>query len=439
VDTGDQAGNYVPVLAAAYEKAHPKVDIQYRNLDATSYNQFLQLAFQSGTMPDIFTLPQPVMTIAQAVKQGHLKPLDTVIPDIEAWKKRFPAGSFRPGLNVVNGKTYTFPMLGRYTLSLMTNRDYCDAAGIDPEKQPLTLDTFRSSARKLTKTGAGKYYGFVLGGVEPARWEIVTRLLAMLQGASGGDFNYSTGTYNFTSEGYANAVETLLAMKKDGSFDPSTVSLSTLKADASLPAGQNAMTIRETGVIPTWKKTNPNFNFGIADLPAPKGSARGYVHQAPNLQFWFASSKTQDSSVVGDVFSYLGTVDGQKNWQIISGGVFPALFPEAQTAVGLDPRLESAFAFYKDAIRLRPTPETRNPDVNIVTQLQKPISPAFGSVIQGLFTGQLDDQKKALQSLQDRSEQAFDNAIKAARAAGANVSRSDYVFKDWNPAKDYNA
>jgi len=57
--------------------------------------------------------------------------------------------------------------------------------------------------------------------------------------------------------------------------------------------------------------------------------------------------------------------------------------------------------------------------------------------VQGIYTGQLGDAKKAMQDLTDRSDKELDRAIKAAQAKGAKVSRDDYVFPNWDPTKDY--
>jgi multiple sugar transport system substrate-binding protein len=49
----------------------------------------------------------------------------------------------------------------------------------------------------------------------------------------------------------------------------------------------------------------------------------------------------------------------------------------------------------------------------------------------------LHDPKAALKDLQDRSEAELARAIKAAQAKGAKVSRDDWKFPNWDPAKDY--
>ena len=47
-----------------------------------------------------------------AIAEGWLQPFDDYIPDIETWKKAYPDGAFVEGVNVFNGKTYGFTLLG---------------------------------------------------------------------------------------------------------------------------------------------------------------------------------------------------------------------------------------------------------------------------------------------------------------------------------------
>jgi len=54
-----------------------------------------------------------------------------------------------------------------------------------------------------------------------------------------------------------------------------------------------------------------------------------------------------------------------------------------------------------------------------------------------LMSGQLTDVKKQFKDLADRANKELDRAIKAAQDKGAKVSRDDYVFKNWDPTKDY--
>ncbi len=79
----------------------------------------------------------------------------------------------------------------------------------------------------------------------------------------------------------------------------------------------------------------------------------------------------------------------------------------------------------------------RNPGVAQVALELKPITPDLGETIQRLFTGQLSDPKAAMQDLKDRMVAELERAIRAAQDKGAQVSRDDWVFPNWNPTEDY--
>lgn len=67
----------------------------------------------------------------------------------------------------------------------------------------------------------------------------------------------------------------------------------------------------------------------------------------------------------------------------------------------------------------------------------QPVQPDFGQVVQGIFTGQLSDARAALTDLQSREDAELERAIEAARANGAQVTRDDWVFPNWDPTRDY--
>lgn len=57
-------------------------------------------------------------------------------------------------------------------------------------------------------------------------------------------------------------------------------------------------------------------------------------------------------------------------------------------------------------------------------------TPSLSRSVQGGFAGQLTDVQATLQGVADAQ-----NA--AAQAAGAEVSRDDFVFSNWTPTEDY--
>src|SRR5699024_9381466 len=90
-----------------------------------------------------------------------------------------------------------------------------------------------------------------------------------------------------------------------------------------------------------------------------------------------------------------------------------------------------------DLRRISPMPQQANEDVAEVILAQKKVQPDFADVMQGVFSGQVGNIDKALQDLQDRMNKSLDDAIEAARKKGADVSRDDWVFPNWDPDTDY--
>ncbi len=196
--------------------------------------------------------------------------------------------------------------------------------------------------------------------------------------------------------------------------------------------------------IPQWKRENPNFKFGLASQPVPNSGAPiplTFVETGANLQWVYAKSPLK--AIAGDMFSYVGSQEGQTAIVVATEGNLRAVFPRsnqlAQESRELDPIAAKALRLFGEQIRIGPYYVIRNPEAAQVNLEFKNIKPDFGETVQGIYTGQLRDPKAAMKDLQDRSEQELDRAIKAAQAKGAKVSRDDWKFANWDPTKDYTA
>ena len=438
VDSGDVKAFFWNAFFPAYQKAHPNITVQYDALPWNEIAKVVPLGVQNGNAPDVFQIPLG-FTAGQAVSQGWVQPLDDIIPDFTNWKKGFPAGSFANGVTDFNGKTYQIPFTTnkRHDL-LLYNVDYLKQAGVDPQAKRLTWDEFRAAAKKMTQQGAGKYYGVIIGGGEAARWENTVRVLAQTAGAAGtNDQNWKTGQYTYTADEYIAAIELLLAMKADGSVFPGSLNLNGPQAREQMPQGSAAMIIEGPWNIPLWKKDSPAYAFDIAMQPVPNSGPAIPLTYAPTRGWGYIYAKSRNVAVAGDIFHYLGTEAGQVQFQIFSGAGQTCIFPGANQQPGLDPRTRRAFAMFEQTMRLGPDPGVRNPEIDKVNLEKKALTPNFGAVMQGIYTGQIADTKKAMKDLQDRSEAELDRAIKAAQAKGAKVTRDDWAFPNWDPMKDY--
>ena len=448
VDSGDQKAVFFKAFFDAYQAAHPNIKVAYDPLPWNEIAQVVPLGIRNGTAHDVFQLPLSVSG-AQAVSEGWVQPLDDVIPNIEEWKAKFPAGVFLPGITDFGGKTYSLPFTSakRYGTHLLYNKEMMAQAGYDPENESLTWSTFREAAKKITEQGNGAYYGFIMGGNQINRWADITRNLARMAGAVGGgggqvtsDINFLTGEYQYSSEEYIAAVELLLQLRDDGSVFPGMMSINAPQARAFMPQGAAGMILQGPWNIPQWERENPEFDFGIASGPQPDAGDVWplTISEGGSNALWIFKD-SPNAAVAGDIFHYLGTVEGQTQWANLVGAADAPVLPEALGNADLSPRAEQALKMFNEQIRVGPNPVVRNPDIVQVTLELRTPEPSFAQVVQGLYAGELTDVAAQMNDLQERYTAELERAIEAANAKGASVSRDDWVFPNWDPREEYGA
>ncbi len=449
IDSGDLKALFYNEFHAAYMEAHPNITIQYDPLPWTEINQIVPIGIQSGDAHDIFAMPQDV-TSSQAVAEGWVAPLDDIVPNFAEWKARFPVGSFMDGVHVFDGKTYTFPQTSskRYWTMTFANSDLMEQAGYDLTSQRLTWDEFREACRKVTEQGQGQYFGIIMGGKSTDQFGDFVRNLARMAGASAGsgagfqDIDWRTGEFVYTSDEYIAAVELLLALHTDGSVFPGAMSLNEAEARAQFPNGIAGMILGGPWIIPQWQRDAPDFRFSLSSQPVPNGDVvvpMTYEETGANQLWVYANSDYKQ--VAGDMFAYIGSVEGQVAIMAATGGNLRAMLPEAveiaQASVDLDPVASTALALYDEQLRLGPMVAIRNPEIAAVAAERQPLQPDLGVLCQGIITGQVSDIRAAMEDIQSRATAELERSIAAAQEKGAQVSRDDFVFADWDPNAEY--
>lgn len=443
MDTGDSKAEFFRTFFPLYQEKHSNITIDYQGIPGPELGRIVPIGVQSGNAPDVFQTP-PSISPAQMVTEGWLRPLDDVIPDFDAWKARFPEGVLVEGVSMFNGKVYGFPYLSnrQYSTLCLYNVAYMREAGYDPANTPLTWDGFRDAARKITEAGAGQYYGLIIAGALKERWGTTVSNLATMAGARGGQIDWSTGEYNYTTDQFLAAIELLLAIRDDGSVFPGSQQLSPPEAEARLPQGVAGMCLQGPWNIPQWIRSNPDFRFGVASQPVPNSGTPLPMGIGPGsfIPMWLYAG-SEHPEIAADIFSYMSSVEGQIAFANITQGFPPPILPEAQQASGrdLDERVVKAYGIFDEQLRVAPNPAVRNSGVSQVTLETKPLTPDFGETIEGIFTGQLSDPLAAMQDLKDRADAELERAIQAAQDKGVDVSRDAWVFPNWDPTRDYTA
>jgi len=78
----------------------------------------------------------------------------------------------------------------------------------------------------------------------------------------------------------------------------------------------------------------------------------------------------------------------------------------------------------------------RNPDIGKLEQTL--LGPTEADVLVGILSGQITAWQAALADLDARYTEAFETALADAVAAGANLTKEDFIVRDWEPSESYN-
>lgn len=445
MDSGDLKGLFHKPLFEAYQQKHPNVTIDYQDSSWDTINESIPLAVRNKRAPDVFQLPENV-PVQTAVNERWIRPIDELVPDFEQWKGRFGEDMFLEGVHVFDGKTYTWPLTASKRLSkmVMFDPEYLRRADVDPIAERFTWTSFRQACKKITRQGDGDYYGLMAAGDAMAGIAInLARLAGMRCLDEATPFDFRTGEYVANSPELVAAFELLLQLKSDGSFFPGFLGLGDADSRARMPNRVAGMIFDGPWDIPEWQATNPDYEFDIALPPYgddEKTHCLGY--QENGVNFMYVSVNTENEAVVGDLFAYMGSVEGQTQMVLLSEGNLTSVIPAANEAADeqrdeLDPLAVKAIAYADELMRIAPKVESRNPDISMVQLQMDPVSPTLTEIGEGVVSGKITDIGRALRDFDDQAERNLDRAIEAARKQGAKISRDDWVFPNWDPSKDY--
>lgn len=446
MDSGDQKAVFFDAFFPAYTKKYPNIKVNYTGTNWNTIQQTVLLGMENGSAPDVFQLP-PSVTGPQAVQNNWVGAFDDLIPNWAAVKKRYPVGSFANGITDFGGKTYGMPVTGNIRIGnlMLYDTQYMKAAGYEPSKEPLTWDEFRTALKKITQAGNGKYYGIIVGMTQAGQLSGMVDTLAEMAGAHGNLTGATgpsapspySGTYNFTTDQYQAATELMLAIKSDGSFFPGSTSIDAPGARSRFPLGVAGVILQGPWNIPAWRASNPDFPLGVTMPPVQESLAKSFpLSYGPGgSNIWFRSINTKLGPVIGDIFNYLSTLNGQIEWSEYDGGGDPAAFPDALKYAKLDPLSTKAAQLAAKYTVLLPYPPAKDTNLATVLQLFKTPTPDWSDTMVGLYTGQISGSvKSTLAALQNRYEQALEAAIKAANTKlGTKITQDDFKVSGWNP------
>lgn len=285
------------------------------------FQRNLELAYQAGDSPDIFSAP---FNAKYYVDRGMAYPLDDFITD--DIRQRY--GNFLEVdvENYVDGSIYTLANSG-VNFRLVYNQDLFDLAGLPGP--PQTLDQMVEYAARISEAGRDRNaYGFALNLTNP--FSALFRSLDQIAKASDAwPYDYTTGEYDF--ERIRPLFEAYRALMDNGGMFPGVVSLDIDPLRSQFAAGNIGMYISgnwEPGVYAQQFPTD--INWAAVPVPTYDGVRRGTTWVRAG-RWQFISSQTDNVDAAWQVFEWFHSAELLREYHERGYGftVVPATVEEA--------------------------------------------------------------------------------------------------------------
>ncbi|NHA67264.1 ABC transporter substrate-binding protein [Phycicoccus flavus] len=420
-------------FAAFTQQGGPKVD--YTVYNPNDQGKALQLAFGSKQLPDVFSLAGVGVPVTVLLQQGWFSPLSTA-DDITS---ALGEDTLLDGVHRFEDKLYSFPIFSprQYDALLWGNSDILQKAGVDPENMPSSWDDVRAAARAIQKSGTA---GILLPLKFAERMQAFVLQLAQTAGFNGvvggsmDGIDLSTGEYAFDDDAFVQAIEFLTAFRTDGSLFPASTSLDARAGRARWAAGAAGLVFDgpyNAGVVRNdFSSLLPK--LAVGGIPTADGSPAQLLHSPIGGTFWL-SGQSDKVDQASELMVMLSAKEYQQG--LAEAMDQPPLDLAAVASSQAAPSYKKAIAMFDEQVRVGPTPEARNPAVATALGKKAPVEPSLGTIIQGVFSGQVTDVKGALTKLSDQSSAAREAAV--SQVDGASVK--DWAFGDVDRSQDFTA
>jgi len=263
-------------------------------------------AFRAGNQPDILQVFE-VGTATMMASKGAIVPVGKVMKDSGL---KFDPAAYVPAVagyyTAPNGQMLSMPFNSSTTI-FYYNKDAFKAAGLDPNKPPVTWAEVALAAAKLK--AAGQKCPFTTSWISWTQLESFSAWHNVEFATKGNGMNGSDARLAFNTPLHVRHIQDLENMAKQGLF---VYKGRENKADVTFPSGECAMITASAGLLGAIKK-NAKFDFGVAPLPyyqdvagAPQNTVIG------GASLWVMAGKPADHyKGVASFFNYLSSPEVQ--------------------------------------------------------------------------------------------------------------------------------
>ncbi len=245
----------VEAILTKFEEANPTIDIQLEEIAGPNYQARVNTALAAGEAPDLFML-SPGPDTAAAAKAGYIVELTDRL-DISGLTDAATDAS------TIDGKVWSVPVLGSYTVGLYYHRQIFADNGLTP---PTTMAEFHEVCKALQEKGITPMIAPAQDGVIPAF--LYMMLSSGILGAEGFD-KIRSGEKKFTDPDVIPAAVALRDMYP--CFQEGSLGTPYVEGKALFALGQGAMLEGGSADFAGFQETNPNIDVGVVPFPAVEG------------------------------------------------------------------------------------------------------------------------------------------------------------------------
>lgn len=440
-------GPAVDDAIAAFEEAHPNINIEKDTIGGGPYEESLNLAMESESGPDVYVLPSSQADYFLYVDNEWAMDLSQ-FEDSDEFMASFPdpAVNFVEGDNLLSGALYTAPFFpNRSWLALFVNTKLYEDAGLVNEDGslmlPETWDQMIENSRVINEETGAYGTGFSMQQTWAAGWWFQHCQYSgpFDHGGPAPTFDLRTGEYTWDSnECVSKVLNDLVMMAEEDLIHPASLGFAIDDEGARVlfATHEFAHLVAGEWVIAGWETTNPDFSeFTTVRLPVVIGEEpSSYFGAGPGGRWFAINPDTEHPEAAWEFFKFLNGPEFAEIWTLGGNGRLIQTPPPFDQYIN-HPAWEYLLIDSVNDVRVLPQASVRNPQL---AQVQPTLQgPSFEDVLVGVVSGEIEDIDSALASLQERYTAALEQGIEDAQAAGAEVSLEDYIFADWNPLENY--
>ena len=347
---GDSSANF-DALVAPFE-TETGIDVETVAIPWDAVDEKLTTSVASGQGPDVVQIGlSKLRTFADA---GALLPLNDLVAGYPGLAPENFADGVAGDATAVAGQIVSVPWISD-TRVLFYRKDILAAAGF--ANPPATWDELRAMAKTLTARGDGQYGYYI------PQWD--SPLPVVMTWDNGGDIVNADGNVDFTSPGFAAAVDLYTGLHADGSVPKN----GDFDQTQGFISGIAPMLVSGPYLAKAIAGAAPELDgkWGITTLP--KGSASGTSLFAGSNMGVFATTDAPDESL--KLLEFLSKPETQVEWFKLNGELPSVKAALADPALADDPLVTVYAAQLADAKVL---PMVSNWDGGVGSELLKALN-----------------------------------------------------------------